>query len=159
MKIGVIADTHLTEPTESLINLANGTFSDVPLILHAGDVTTPAILDIFSNKKVVAVAGNKDRKAISNQFPKHQVVKVHGYNIGLIHGWGRAKGLEERVIKHFHDVHCIVYGHSHKAANHIHNGILMFNPGSFSGSFWFKRHRSVGLLTIDKGISGTIIPI
>jgi uncharacterized protein len=159
MKIGVIADTHLSEPTESLIKLARGAFSNLPLILHAGDLTSLAVLDVFAGKKVVAVSGNKDRKIISDVLPQQQTVQVNGYNIGLIHGWGRAKELEERIIKRFKRVHCIVYGHSHRPANHIRSGILMFNPGSFSGSLWLKRNRSFGILDIDDGISGTIIPL
>lgn len=159
MKIGVIADTHLSEPSALLIKLARGAFSKVSLILHAGDLTHLSVLDVFSDKKVVAVSGNKDPKLTASALPQKQVIQVHGYQIGLIHGWGSSKGLEDRILRQFNGVHCIVYGHSHRPANHIRSGILMFNPGAFSGSCWLKRKRSVGILTIDNGISGMLIPL
>ena len=159
MKIGVLSDTHSAQPTEPLIRIARGAFSDVPLILHAGDLTSMSVLDVFSDKQVVAVCGNKDRGPITDFLPEKQVLHVNGYRIGLVHGWGGSRGIEERVISSFDDVHCIVYGHTHKATNHIHSGILLFNPGSFSGTRFLKRNPTAGILTIGNGISGNIFSV
>ncbi len=159
MKIGVLSDTHSTHPTEALIRIARGAFSDVPLILHAGDLTSMSVLDVFSDKQVVAVCGNKDRGPIADLLPKKQILHVNGYRIGLVHGWGGPKEIEERVLSCFDNVHCIVYGHTHKCANHIHSGILLFNPGAFSGTRLFKRNPTAGLLTIGNGISGNIFSV
>lgn len=162
MKIGVISDTHISEPTEELKSISLDIFADVSMILHAGDLTSLSVLEAFPDKKVIAVAGNMDRYEVTSKLPEKEIIEAGGYRIGLIHGWGATKGLEERIIESFEeDVHVIVYGHSHKAVNHINNGILMFNPGAYSSSnpFWSKR--SVGMLTITEteGISGTIINI
>ena len=159
MKIGVLSDTHSTQPTDALIRVARGAFSDVPLILHAGDLTSMAVLDVFSDKQVVAVCGNKDRGPITDSLPKQQILHINGYRIGLVHGWGSSKGMEERVMSCFDDVHCIVYGHTHKGTNCIRSGILLFNPGSFSGTRLLKRNPTAGILTIGNGISGTIFSV
>ncbi len=157
MKIGVISDTHLSKPTEALCRLAEGIFSDVAMILHAGDLTRIEILDAFSGKEVVAVCGNMDGYDVAQKLPAKEIVRVDKYRIGLIHGWGSRRSVEDKIVDDFQDVDAIVYGHTHKAANHVKNGILMFNPGAFSGTLLFGRTRSVGLLTIDDGIRGTIL--
>ena len=92
MKIGVLSDTHSSQPTDALIRIAKGAFSDVPLILHAGDLTSMSVLDVFSDKQVVAVCGNKDRGPITASLPEKQILHINGYRIGLVHGWGSARG-------------------------------------------------------------------
>ncbi len=159
MKIGVISDTHLSKPSKELCQLTEGVFADVSMVFHAGDLTRFAVLEAFSEKEVVAVCGNMDQYDVTERLPTKEIVKVDGYRIGLIHGWGSPRGIEDRIINSFEDVHAIVYGHTHKPANHIKNGILMFNPGAFSGTFLTGRNRTVGVLTIDNGITGTIINI
>ncbi len=159
MKIGVISDTHLAKPNEALHRIATDVFDDVEIVLHAGDLTRMAILDVFSGKKMFAVRGNRDRREVRENLPAQETISVDGYRIGLIHGWGGARNIDERILDRFDKVHALVFGHTHKAANHIHRGVLMFNPGAFSGSFLLGRSPSVGVLTIDEGISGTIIKI
>jgi putative phosphoesterase len=158
MKIGVISDTHSHGPTDALIRIARGAFSEVSLILHAGDLTSMSVLDVFSDKQVISVCGNKDRRPTADFLPEKQVLNINGYRIGLVHGSGPKKGIEERVVQCFTDVHCIVFGHTHKPKNCIHNGILLFNPGAFSGTRFLKRHPTAGILTIGDGISGHIFP-
>jgi len=157
MKIGVISDTHMSKPAPELASLTDGVFADVSMVLHAGDLTRITILEAFSDKEVIAVCGNMDRYDVAQKLPAKEIITVNNYRIGLIHGWGSPKGLEDRIVGDFQDVDAIVYGHTHKAANHIKNGILMFNPGAFSGTFIFGRNRSVGLLTVGDGIRGSII--
>jgi len=128
MKIGVISDTHMSKPTAELASLTDGVFADVSMVLH-----------------------------VTQKLPSKEIITVNNYRIGLIHGWGSPKGLEDRIVGDFQDVDAIVYGHTHKAANHIKNGILMFNPGAFSGTFIFGRTRSVGLLSVGDGIRGSIV--
>jgi putative phosphoesterase len=159
MKIGVLSDTHSPHPTDALVRIARGAFSDVSLILHAGDLTSMAVLDVFSDKQVVAVCGNKDRGPITGALPEKQIIHVNGYRIGIVHGWGGPRGIEDRVISCFDDVHCIVFGHTHKGTNRIHSGILLFNPGSFSGTRFLRRNPTAGILTIGNGISGDIFPV
>jgi len=159
MKIGVISDTHLSKPTEKLYQLTENVFAEVDMILHAGDLTSMEILDAFADKKVIAVTGNMDHSNVSSRLSAMEIIETENYRIGLTHGWGSKNGIEERIFQSFKNVNAIVYGHTHTASNHVRNGVLMFNPGAFSGSFPFGKKPSVGLLTIGDGIKGTIVPI
>jgi uncharacterized protein len=154
MRIGVISDTHLNEPNLDLVNLSEGLFADVDMVLHAGDLTNILVLDVFGDKKVQAVCGNMDRGVSAASLPAELIVQACGYRIGLTHGWGSSHNIEARIRTRFENVDAIVYGHSHKAANHVSGGVLMFNPGSFSGSYPLGRKRSVGILTLDEGKNG-----
>ncbi len=156
IKIGVISDTHLKQPDKNLRELIQSLFQEVDLIFHAGDITEIAVLNSFAGKEVVAVCGNMDSPEVRRQLPKQRVLQVGGFQIGLIHGWGAPNGIEERIKEEFPEVDCIVFGHTHAPAINRRGEILFFNPGSFAGGL-FSAKKSVGLLQIDKTISGQII--
>jgi putative phosphoesterase len=158
MKIGVISDTHLNISDGRLEKIVKDYFHDVDLILHAGDIVELDVLDVFRGKKVYAVSGNMDHDSVREVFPGKQILEIEGQRIGLIHGWGSPFGLEEKVIREFENVECIVYGHTHRAMNEVRNGVLLFNPGSPTDQR-FARHNSVGILDVGKEIVGKIIDL
>ncbi len=158
MKIGVISDTHLNISDGRLEKIVKDYFHDVDLILHAGDIVELDVLDVFIGKKVYAVSGNMDHDSVREVFPGKQILEIEGQRIGLIHGWGSPFGLEEKVIREFENVECIVYGHTHRAMNEVRNGVLLFNPGSPTDQR-FARHNSVGILDVGKEIVGKIIDL
>jgi putative phosphoesterase len=157
MKIGVLSDTHLHSPSSDLIEVSTFWFKEVDFILHAGDLVTLDVLKAFGDKKVVAVRGNMDLPEVTRKFNLKEVVELGGFRIGLIHGWGAPRGLEEKIRKEFDKVDAIVYGHTHQAANHVREGVLFFNPGAFKTSY--HGERSIGILTIGQTVSGEIIPV
>ncbi len=136
-----------------------GVFKDVSCLLHAGDITSMTVLDSFSGTEVLAVSGNMDDYDVTSALPAKRILQIDGFRIGLIHGWGAKAGLEQRVMKNFENIDAVVYGHSHIPVNHVKNGILMFNPGSFAGSCSKKTDGSVGILTAGENIRGEIIKI
>lgn len=156
MNIGVISDTHLKDVDLRLTTIYEEYFSDVDMIIHAGDLVSPAIVDFFSKKPLHVVQGNMDNAIIRERFPVKAILDVNGFRLGLIHGWGSPFGIEKRIRSEFKDVHVIVYGHSHKPANHMEEGILFFNPGTATGLCMSGSH-SIGILSIDKEVKGTII--
>ena len=158
MKIGVIADTHLKDVDVRLIAIYEKYFFDVDMIIHAGDLVSPAIVDFLRKKPLHVVQGNMDNSRIQKGFPKKAILDVHGFRLGLIHGWGAPFGIERRIRSEFKDVHVIVYGHSHIPANHMDKGTLFFNPGTATGPCMSGSH-SIGILNIDKEIEGTIIKL
>lgn len=158
MKIGVISDTHLNISDDRLEKIVEDHFHDVGLILHAGDIVDLEVLDVFGDKEVYAVSGNMDHASVRDIFPEKRVVEIEGRRIGLIHGWGSPAGLEEKLLREFEDVACIVYGHTHRAANAVRDGVLLFNPGSPTDRR-FAKHNSVGILDIGEEIEGTIITL
>ena len=157
MKIGVISDTHLKGPSQLLEKIAREYFRNVDLILHAGDLTSLQVLEVFEKKEVIAVAGNNDAPEVKKKLPVREVISINHFKIGLTHGWGFPIRLERKLAPLFKGVDCIVFGHSHRAANHRTNGILYFNPGSFSDGITSLWRSSIGLLTIDRDIRGHII--
>jgi len=155
MKIGVISDTHLTQSTADLTELLHGPFKDVEMILHAGDITELAVLEAFAGRKVLAVCGNMDSPVVRKQLPTHRVFQAEKFMIGLIHGWGGPRGIEERIAREFQGVDCIVYGHTHTTAYMEREGVFFFNPGAF-GDGWGTGSKSVGVLNLADTISGQI---
>lgn len=157
MKIGVISDTHLTEYSESLKKAIDFYYADIDLVLHAGDITSLSVLDMFGGREVRVVRGNMDF-AIEAGLPEKLEFTLEGIRFGLMHGWGNPYGLREKLRKEFGELDCLVYGHTHQAFNETRNGILYFNPGSASDSFLGGK-KTVGILEINNGISGKIIEI
>ncbi len=159
MKIGVISDTHLLEVSKEFIDIFDQYFNDMDLILHAGDIVGEEVLDFMQKRGVLAVSGNMDVGNVPKRLPKKRIIEAENFKIGLIHGWGAPHGLEDKLIKEFSRVNCIVYGHSHRPKNIHKDGILFFNPGTTS--YWARDgRRTIGILEIDKNeIKGTIVPI
>jgi len=156
MKIGVISDTHLKQADRQLEDLINGPFKEVEMIIHAGDITELGVLDSLGKKRILAVCGNMDSPEVRRQFPPLRVWQAGKFKIGVIHGWGSPRGIEERIRKEFEQPDCIVYGHTHAPSMSRREGILFFNPGSFGGSP-FAPKRSVGLLEVGDDLAGQII--
>jgi putative phosphoesterase len=157
MKVGVISDTHLREPSEELERIVLVHFSDVDMILHAGDFVDQRIVDFFLQWNLVAVCGNMDTGEVRSSLPDKRTIDVSGFTIGLIHGWGPPIGLEKRIKAQFPPLDCLVYGHSHYPANHKRGGLLFFNPGSPTRSF--TGHSTIGLLYLGKEIKGEIVEV
>ena len=160
IRIGVLADTHLPdsgEATAFLHELAARHFRDAAMILHAGDIVAPGVLEVLAPCPVYGVRGNMD--PVTPGFPHKRVLKIDGVRIGLIHGWGPPVGLAERVRTAFADVplDCLVFGHSHVPLCQREGALLLFNPGSATDRRG-QPSTSVGILEVAGGaIAGRIV--
>lgn len=148
--IGVISDTHgLLRP--GALEALRGS----KLIIHAGDVGAPEILDLLREiAPVTAVRGNIDKAAWARKLPETEVVEVAGISLYVLHDLAKldlnpaAAGF--RVV---------IYGHSHVPKQEKHEGVLYFNPGS-AGPRRFKLPISLGRLKIEGGsLRGEIVSI
>ena len=158
IKVGVISDTHLNGYDDRLKKVVDEHFNDVNFVIHAGDIVDLRLLDIFADKDVKAVCGNMDYFSVREKLPEKLILDVKGFKIGVIHGWGAPEEVEEKVLAKLEKVDCIIYGHTHKPANHLIDGILFFNPGSPTDKR-YAASRSLGILEIDKKVSGRIIKL
>lgn len=158
MKIGVISDTHLTRVSDEFRAYFGKYLRSCDMILHAGDFVGIELFKFLSEYNFHGVAGNMDSPEIKNFLPSKKIVEADRFRIGLIHGWGAPWGIEDKLIKEFTDVHCIVYGHTHQARNGERNGILMFNPGTASDRR-FTDDLTIGILTVEDQLSGEVIRI
>ncbi len=158
MKIGVLSDTHLKRVTQQLVDIYDRYLSRVNMVVHAGDLVSMDIVDFLSQKPLHVVQGNMDEWDVRERYDIKRIIEVNGFRLGLIHGWGSPVGIEKRVRSEFDDVDAIIYGHSHRPANHSSNGVLFFNPGTASG-FAISGSHSIGILDVEDELTGRIITV
>ena len=121
LRLGIISDTHgLLRPQ------AVAALQGVDLIIHAGDVGDPAILEHLSRiAPVHAVRGNTDRGEWARALPLTEVVEVGEIQLYVLHDL-HTLDLEPQAAG-FAGVIC---GHSHRPHLESKNGVLFLNPGS-----------------------------
>ncbi|HKA34147.1 MAG TPA: metallophosphoesterase family protein [Candidatus Binatia bacterium] len=138
--IGVISDTHGLVRPEAL-NALRGT----DLILHAGDIGAPEVLErLRLIADVVAIKGNNDRDGWARKIPDTLEVKPEGVGIYLIHNV-RDLAIDPAAAGY----RVVVSGHSHMPSIREESGVIYLNPGS-AGPRRFKLPISVARLQIDR---------
>jgi putative phosphoesterase len=120
-RIGVISDTHGLLRDEAV-----GRLQGCDLIIHAGDVGSPSILEELGRiAPLVAVRGNVDTGVWAAELPPMEYVQVEDATICVIHNIAELE-LDPAAA----GVNVVVYGHSHKPAADWKTGVLYLNPGS-----------------------------
>ena len=149
--IGVISDTHGLIRPEALAALQG---SD--LILHGGDIGKPEVLDALAEiAPTVAIRGNVDKGAWAEPIPWTRTLDLNGKQVHLLHNISDLQKSAESGS----DFDAVIFGHSHKARNEEHNGMLYFNPGS-AGPRRFKLPVTVGRLHLINGtLKGEILEL
>lgn len=153
-KIGVISDTHgLIRPT------ALAALQGSDLIIHAGDVGKPEVLDALRRiAPLVAVRGNIDKAPWAQALADTEVVAIDNRRIYVLHN------LQELTLDPAAAGFCaVISGHSHKPDVQMKNGVLYFNPGS-TGPRRFKLPIALGYLTLTDddvcgGLYGEIVEL
>lgn len=158
VKLLAISDTHLAGVDDELSAIVERLGQSADVIVHAGDYTSPEVVDYLSGYPFAGVAGNMDPHDVCQRLPMKRVVKARGFRIGLIHGFGSLAGLMERVGAEFGAVDAVVFGHSHSPLVKVVGGVLFVNPGSpFS-----PRHRgngTVAVIKVDRELSAQIVEV
>ena len=149
--MGVISDTHIPSRARALPEEVLRLFAGVARILHAGDVSTQAVLaSLGTLAPVTAVAGNVEDPALAASLPEAVSLTIGGLPIGMIHNSGRSVGRRERMRRRFPGCRVVVYGHSHQPLIEDRDGILLLNPGSACDPR-SARIPTVAILEIDGG--------
>jgi uncharacterized protein len=137
--IGLISDTHGLLRPQALAALRG---SD--LIIHAGDVGDPEILEKLKTlAPVFAVRGNIDTEPWARALPETEVVEAGAATIYVLHDV-HALDLDPAAA----GFHIVVSGHSHKPARTEKGGVIYLNPGS-AGPRRFDLPVTVALLRLD----------
>lgn len=155
MRIGLIADTHIPLDAKILPPHVKHAFKGVDLILHAGDIYLPEVLDeLETMAPVLAARGNGD-----GEFPQdhrlkdNHVFDVAGLRLGVTHGIAYPEiepctfdKLIEREFDGRMDI--VVFGDTHVALVERYKGVLLVNPGSPTVPNGLFKLGTVGVLEI-----------
>jgi len=130
--VAAIADTHLPRGARRIPDACLERLRAADLILHAGDVSTLAVLEELRalGPPVHAVFGNADTPELRELLPKELVVEAGGARIGMAHVPGPDAGHEVRLAKRFPGCDAVVYGHTHRPEVARHGRVWILNPGS-----------------------------
>ena len=148
--IGVISDTHgIIHPAVLKI------FKHSDLIVHAGDVGKPQVLDdLCSIAPVAAVQGNMDRDGWAVDLPVTKVVEAGGVVVYTLHDLTQLD-LDPAAA----GFNAVISGHTHHASIHHTRGVLYLNPGS-AGPGGRSHPPSVALLYVrSKEFTAEIIEL
>jgi hypothetical protein len=168
--IGILADTHIPDRAAALDPHVIQTFqkAGVDIILHAGDVSVPSVLEELRKiAPVNAVRGNRDIFYLRS-LPMKVQLNIEGVSIGMAHGHGTfarytldkmqraivgryAEKYLRRMLQAFPEAEVIVFGHVHVPCSFWLDGKLLFNPGSTCYPWPRSYPGSFGLLHLDKG--------
>jgi putative phosphoesterase len=153
MLIGLIADTHgLVRPEVTRV------FSGVDLIVHAGDVGGPSVLQALRRiAQVEAVYGNVDDQS-DPALAAERTLPVGGLTLHVSHGHEMGRPTAERLLARYAgDV--LVFGHTHRALVMRVGDRLIVNPGA-AGPRRFDVKPSVARVTIADGrADAEIVPL
>ena len=148
--VGVISDTHGLVRPEALAALRG-----VALIVHAGDVGGPEVLDALAEiAPVVAVRGNNDRGAWARGLPVTRDLAVGATRIHLLHDLHELDGDPARA-----GYAAVIAGHSHRPRVERRDGVLYLNPGS-AGPRRFSLPIAVARLTVGRaGLRARVVEL
>ena len=121
VRIGVISDTHGYLDAR-VIDVFVGT----DLIVHAGDIGKPKILDALATVAPVrAVRGNTDRGPWAEDLPSTALVTIDRVRLYVLHDIQRLD-LEPQTA----GIRVVISGHTHRASLEEKNNVVFLNPGS-----------------------------
>lgn len=126
MKIGIISDTHSWDYTHYEVpDWIKRAFEGADMIIHAGDVETPAVLHSLGNiATVYAVRGNCDPSGLDT--PKSISIDIGCGKLVAAHRPTQAQyeSMSEPETR------VVVCGHTHISTISDEDGIMIINPGS-----------------------------
>lgn len=156
MRIGLVSDTHLPSLMRHLDELgpeAAEFLSTVDLILHAGDVSSPLVLDWLEQFAPVVVAEGNHDSFTDRRVDKVQILDIEGWRIGMVHNLTpETRPVPVLIDTHFPTpVDIIISGHTHLERLDYRDNVVQIN----SGSPILPHHKSprlgtVGLLELTR---------
>lgn len=141
MIIGVISDTHGFLRPEAFQVLQG-----CELILHAGDVGAPEVLDeLRAIAPLHVVRGNVDYGVWADALPLSKNIEIKGLRFHILHDVDQL-GVDPVA----EGIDAVIYGHTHLQESSERDGVLYFNPASAGP----RRHSlpiSMGRIQIQDG--------
>lgn len=169
MRIGLIADTHVPDIEEKIPVEIMHAFRDVDLILHAGDIYIPSVLnDLEAIAPVLAARGDDDDGEIGldHRVKNKHILKIEGKTIWLVHERPFAlrfpdmppslmlpplKDKNGEVLKKEDPPDIYIFGHEHCTVMEKIENTLYVNPGSPTYLHYKQGLGTVAILEIRSG--------
>jgi putative phosphoesterase len=148
MRLVVLSDTHIPDFARALPPGLLGALRGADVILHAGDVTAPGVLDQLAGYAPVhAAMGNGDRPDVQawGALPVVEL-DMDGIRVAMLHDAGPRQGRERRMRRRFPQADLVVFGHSHIPMDFEHEGLRLLNPGSPT---WKRRQPAPTYASVD----------
>jgi len=157
----ILADTHVPRFRPELPAGLGPHLEACDVILHAGDVTAPGVLDgLAAHAPVLAVHGNADGPdLVAWGAPERVETQIGGVEVAMVHDAGPVRGRPARLARWFPRAELVVYGHSHIPSIVSDGPRLLVNPGSPT---WKRRqqHPTAALARLEPGqVSVTLIEL
>ncbi|MFJ9939605.1 metallophosphoesterase family protein [Streptomyces erythrochromogenes] len=133
MRLLLTSDTHVPARAKRLPEGLLTALGEVDVVIHAGDWTDEATLDLLESRsrRLVAVYGNNDGPALRRRLPEIARAELGGLRFAVVHETGPAAGRERRCAALFPDTDVLVFGHSHIPWDSTApGGLRLLNPGS-----------------------------
>ena len=157
-RIGIISDTHIPGSIPELWPEVAIAFKDVDMILHGGDLVTPAVVDWLEEiAPTYAAEGNHDYglSEVHERIQPKWFFDIEGYRLGLVHiidGWGTrsASELVKIYLGELPDI--VVCGDSHYEFVRWEDDMLIINGGS--ATYPHNREARLGhvvILDVERG--------
>ncbi len=136
MRIGLIADTHLPSLVRVLDELgpqAADALRGVDLILHAGDVSAPSVLDWCGQFAPLLVAEGNNDLFVDPRMAKIQFLDIEGWRIGMTHELRPESRPIQQILQsslNGERVDILIGGDTHVERLEFRDETLLINPGS-----------------------------
>jgi uncharacterized protein len=162
LRVVAVSDTHAPRRWKSCPPRVARVAEGADLILHAGDVCVPSVLDELSAfAPVHVVLGNNDGPEVAEWgAPETLELTLDGLRVAMIHDSGQKVGRTGRMHRRFPEADLVVFGHSHIPLDETGDGVRIFNPGSPTDRRR-QPHGTVGVLEISSGelVSARIVEV
>lgn len=156
MIVAVLSDTHLEQPDDRLEAIMDRYCRAADVLLHCGDcVGADTWAYLNSHPRFFAVQGNCDLPPLRGVLPAVRELNLHGFRVGMAHGWGARSRVWSTVADQFPDADIVCYGHTHiRDWRQLPSGMWILNPGSL---FWPRAGAAgLALLTLELGQEPTL---
>ena len=158
MRIGLLSDTHIPEAEKELPSEVLEAFQGVDLILHAGDIYIPSVLDDLERvAPVLAARGDDDYGSTltDERVKEKHILELEGKTLWLVHQrpyYLMSPWWQNRVSSGQDNVpDIIVFGHEHRTDVRYIDDVLFVNPGSPTFLHYLRGLGTVGFLDINSG--------
>jgi uncharacterized protein len=156
-RVGVLSDTHMPASVRTLWDEITVAFAGVDLILHAGDIVLPSVLDqLEAIAPVLAARGNNDPGWEDARVADAQWLDLEGFRIAMVHDMEPEDEPIDVLTRRYlggERADVIITGHTHFERLAWRDNALQVNPGSpVHPHLWSTRLGTVALLELAPGM-------